>query len=523
MTYFIVFGKPRAFESYEFVFGGDNKSVENGHREPILKPIKYDDSVLHYFVRDGFAGMEYYTRAKGCESERDGIVFGVAIKTTLDFNLTDTISNILEPFWSDFASQLLDEGRKFRTPSIIDLLRNTQWSQDEVKVIHSTAKSFSFRSTRDKLLLLVSPEIDDIRLVEDSIKKFEDVYIADNPDIFKEQVNAIVLKEADYKIYQVLDGIIAPIVETPQSQTKTQTSVFRNIVNIPKWGERRNQSNSTNIANNASEEDVHIPQNGKPDSSIWDLNLLFWGLVIVAIVFAFILTAVFLWPDSSENQTNDGQVTQDTTTLGQEKSSNATEAFVLKKGDTVRLDATSVQLASYDSPINNRLSLSPRIMPNTSSNIRSDIEFKVSDESLVDIDKEKFELVVKNHPKEETEVTVMAYICNALLGQQTYKIAKAKSQTVGGNVGISQPAGGSVRVSRPAGEKKLPDFNGSPRTLEQYLNDLEKDLTTKPAFVRDECQKIINGDYGNEFKNNNKAIKLRERAKQKIGDAELNF
>lgn len=51
---------------------------------------------------------------------------------------------------------------------------------------------------------------------------------------------------------------------------------------------------------------------------------------------------------------------------------------------------------------------------------------------------------------------------------------------------------------------------------DDYLNYLRKDLDKSPEWVRDECQKIINGDYGDEYKNDAQAILLRDEAKQKI-------
>lgn len=204
MTNFIVFGKPRAFESYEFVFDGDTPSIENAHHEPILKPKRYEEPVLHYFAREGFVGLEYYTRAKGVESERDGIVFGVAIKSASDFSITDTVSRVLHPYWNDFASALLDGGGRFVESSIINQLNNTQWSQSEIDKIQSTSLSNSVKKPqKNNILLLETPKFEDISLVESVVKEYSDVYLSRNSDIFKDPINDIVLKEANNQIYQI--------------------------------------------------------------------------------------------------------------------------------------------------------------------------------------------------------------------------------------------------------------------------------------------------------------------------------
>lgn len=505
MTNFIVFGKPRAFESYEYVFGRDNFFVENVHREPILKPIEYDDSILHYFVREGFAGLEYYTRAKGYESERDGIVFGVAIKSTTDFNITDTILNVLVRFWTEFASQLLDGGRKFENPSIIGLLKNTQWSQAEVDLIQSTSLFSSIKNAQKKILLLVSPQIDDIRLVEDSIKEYTDVYVADSSGIFKDRINEIVLKEADNQIFQIIDGTIVPLVETEPLPPVTSTSIFRNIVNSPIWG-RKPQPEGEN------------PE--KPDKPSNTFNKKWWIAVAVCLVVVLFAVVKYL-PDEQENKTNKGQVTPDTAMV---RDNNPKGTPVLgKTSDSIDCDATSVQLASYNSPIKKSLSLNPIILPETSSNIKDDLSFAISNTLLVHIDRETYELIVDKRPDEDTEVTVKVYIGNVFLGQQKYTIAKAEPIRSTGTTGTQQSQDSklsSATTARTNSDKHIPYYKGKPVKKDEYIRNLRVALnngTMTPAKVKEECQKIINGDYG-DFGLDPQAIALRKEAEQKISD-----
>ena len=88
MVEVVVFGKPRSFESYEFDFGVHLvQEVENSHHEPIIKPIGYNDVILHYYQKDGIAGWEVYRRCQGYDSDRPGIIFGVGIKSDKDFEV----------------------------------------------------------------------------------------------------------------------------------------------------------------------------------------------------------------------------------------------------------------------------------------------------------------------------------------------------------------------------------------------------------------------------------------------------
>ena len=499
MTSIIVFGKPRAFESYEYVFGGDNLSAENVHSEPILKPKKYEDSILHYFVREGYAGLEYYTRAKGYESERDGIVFGVALKSTSDFNIIEAISKCLGQFWSDFASALLDEGRKFKYSSIIDLLKKTQWTQTEIETIKSTSLPHPIKTAQKKILLLVSPELDDINLVEPIIKEYKDVYMADNPDVFKEQINGIVLKEAGNQIYQIIDGKIEPLVESEQSHPDNQPYVPKIILKIPTWGKRSKSSGEINNNQN------------KPSTNTFYRKK--WGIVSLAIVIVAAIFASIKWqlPNTPENQTNEGQVTSDSNSI-EERDTFSYERDILKDSEKsldadkeISCDADTVILNEYSLPIKNNFALNPQIYPTGSSNVKSDIDYFVSQPLLVHIDKIEHKLIVDKRPSEDTKVTVKAYIGKTFLAEQKYTIAKAESKKV-------------IQVdSDDKNKTTIPSFENRP--IDIYLNDLEKDLTKSYDFVIEKCNKIINSNYESKWKD--KANKLKSQAEDVKRNSEV--
>ncbi len=465
MTNFIVFGKPRAFESYEFVFDGDTPSIENAHHEPILKPKRYEEPVLHYFAREGFVGLEYYTRAKGVESERDGIVFGVAIKSASDFSITDTVSRVLHPYWNDFASALLDGGGRFVESSIINQLNNTQWSQSEIDKIQSTSLSNSVKKPqKNNILLLETPKFEDISLVESVVKEYSDVYLSRNSDIFKDPINDIVLKEANNQIYQIQGGKIESLV-TARPPKKPQP-----ITRLPIWP---NGSSETN--NNTRR-------------SIFKRVLFAFVFVVLVIIL------ICFWPNVDGNMTNGGEITKASDTIGGKAVSVDDN---IESAGTI--NAKEVTLAYCPRPIQHTFKLDPEIKPTNCSDVPSDIKFDISDKSLAHIN-EKYELVVDNRPMEDTDITVNAYIRNVLLGKQHYTIAKAEQPT-----------------SVPNQGKHIPPFQGKERSRDDFLNDLRKSLDTSPEWVKNECQKMINGEYGDEYEMDAQAILLiRDEAEQRI-------
>lgn len=497
MANIVVFGKPRAFESYEYVFDGDNQSVENVHREPILKPKRYDEAILHYFARDGYAGLEYYTRAKGFESERDGIVFGVSMKSSSDFNISKTVFKLLQPFWLDFASALLDDNNRFVEDSITNQLKSTKWSQSEIDTICSTSLSNPIQAPTKGLLLLVSPQLDDIKSVEHAIKEHGDVYLSGNIDIFKDPINEIVLKEADNQIHQIQDGKIVPVTESPQpdQQSSSQQSVFGRIAKLPIWGNNQNAKKK-------------IGSNRRKIDSYGIAPIQKRAIAIVAAIVLAVFITYHFWPDNpkpAENQPHNGQVAPDTEIAMENSSDDLQDADAATEHLVDNIHATAVKLASYSAPIREKLNLRPQILPENCSSVASDISFTVSNDSFVHIDTENYWLVVDKRPRTDTKVKVEAYINGELLGSEDYTIANENKDT---NVTKSSTSGTRVNNSEPI----IPDYNGQPRTLEQYLNDLERGLdnnTLTPSFVESECQKFLNSSY------NLKADNLRSKARNK--------
>lgn len=225
----VVFGKPRSFESYEYYFDRDTKvkNPENSHQEPSIKPTESTDvPILHYNAKNGVLTWEVYKYCHGYQSARNGIVLGVGLKSDKDFSLTHTRETILQPFWEDFANALLDRNRKFKTESIVTILKDkTTWTPEDKQNIKSSinGNGTSIPSVdNNDTVLLVAPDLDEISTVETEIKAKKNVYIASDESVFRHLCNQDILqKEANNQIHIIKEGKIQKKQESkPVSKDK---------------------------------------------------------------------------------------------------------------------------------------------------------------------------------------------------------------------------------------------------------------------------------------------------------------
>lgn len=412
MINIVVYGKPRAFESHEYGFDVDNStSVDNSFPEPILKPKKYQEMVLHYFSReDGCSGIEYYNRAKGYESERDGIVFGIALKTDHDFDITKVVDNILEQYWSDFASVLLNDEDRFSYSSILEILNGTKWSQEDISLIQGSVKRGSPSSPNKDICLLYAPDYDQIQNVESKLKEYADVYISYNLDIFKDPINSVVLNLTGGKIHTIKDGAI---VELQEGNTSSTPSTRKRPI---KWGVRNKEGKKNNIGSDKNNlKEINDDSNGNGEKNKRILIATITGIVAAVIA---IVVMVFLHSgpqDDPKGGTGGNVGSPGSGSVGGPSSPSENENI-------------TVEFSQYNNPINNSFDLSGFKLnkPESSSIVMDDITVDVDKKDIVEIKKEngKTKLVVIKHPDVETTVTVTASYNNTVVGTQTYKIAK---------------------------------------------------------------------------------------------------
>jgi hypothetical protein len=219
MTSIIVFGKPRGFESYEYIF--EPEMVNEGfnvtgkicaYREPSLKPNSSWSNVLHYYAVENYAYYEYYLYAKGYEADRGGIVFGVSIKTDKNLKLWDTFNDLICPYFKFFKKYLLDDSGRFKTVSLVDTLQrqDVKWNDDDQQKINRINNNPQFKKRfNHNTLLLKEANWENINPIDEKIKEFTDVYIFDDAAILKD--NQLLKKEANNKVYKIIKGEIVPL------------------------------------------------------------------------------------------------------------------------------------------------------------------------------------------------------------------------------------------------------------------------------------------------------------------------
>jgi hypothetical protein len=380
----VVFGKPRSFESYEFEFDGHKEqSLTNTHLEPIIKPVDYNIPVFHYYKKDSIAGWEVYRRCRGFDSSRDGIVFGVGVKSDKDFDLIGSLTRYLIPFWEDFADAFLDSNKTFKIDSIIDRLKSTKWSSDEKEKVSSSIKEESIPDTinNDITLLLVAPDFSEIQKVENVIKTYSDVYIAGDATLFQMPINKTVLaKQANDEIHIINKGKIEKLsLKKPEEETSDNKPKKRTWNWI--WSNDENSSSQQNSSDNDGK------KKKKKTPSRLIAAILVLCLLVAAIYFIFL-----------------SKPSADRIELARPENGYIIDSFNLQPelfhGESKR---TSTGLEDIEWKVE--------------GNGRQYVEWNPQ-ETYIKINKNYYQ----NKPRQETQVTVTARLGGKDLGKQTYKI-----------------------------------------------------------------------------------------------------
>ena|GEM_PF-6923259 len=248
---------------------------------------------------------------------------------------------------------------------------------------------------------------------------------------------------------------------------------------------------------NGNSVDYH-PEPPRSNSETWLQRNSKWIFAILGTLVVFEIVFVIWYgfkSSSGENSGNDsgGGKTTNSSSIEHPK---APETFV----------ANSVQLTNYTKPIESELDLKPTPLyngdPNKTTTVASEITLELSGVGTNNAKIRDNTLIVTPRPKIDTKVTVIAKLNGKELGRQEYTIAKKVEE--------------KKDTSKVDTASKIPTYKGQERTIDQYISDLESTLkkdASRATWVQNECQKIINGEYGIEYKNNDKAIVLRDKAK----------
>lgn len=507
MINIVVFGKPKAFESYEFEF--EERFItknENTHIEPYIKPIRQNEVVLHYYTKDDYACYEYYVHANGFDSDRIGGVFGISIKSDKDINLYDAQKHVLIPFRKDLANSFLYNDNSFNTQSIINQISKTQWIDSEQQIIGNVISNSEFIKPTKGLLLLVVPNFEEIANIEPKIKEYDDVFIADNQDIFKDSNNALYLKRANNQVFIVEDGNF--VLFTNKKDKNADDSGKKGFERVVTKGNGGKEDGDNDRGFNRGGYSGGDYNGGNytppPEKTFWEkhktvfLSILV-TLVVVGVLF-LILGGGFKGCSNSETDKNKSGSSKVEPTNPQPEESYVANSVILKpqaKPIKVSWDVEPTPIKMVDGQ-------------NKTTTLKSEISLNISGAGKDYVYIDGTVLKVTSRPDKDTKVTVIAYLNMTELGRQEYTIAKKEVVT-------SLP----IQQTPSKNGNKIPkDFRGSPRTIDQFITDLENTLNndkSKADWVQGECQKIINGEYGTEYKNNSKAVVLRDKAKSSKG------
>lgn len=510
----VVFGKPRSFESFEFEFEGKKlQNPENSHIEPSIRPKDFDEPIFHYYSKNGIVGWEVYRRCRGFDSDRQGIVFGVGIKSDKGFGLIDSLRDILMPYWEVFAQAFLDKNNKFQFDSIVGFLKTTKWGSDDEEKICSKFSNDTFQTgcLVESPLLLALPNIDELKSIESTIKEYNDVYIASRPEIFRDPINNdVLIKQANNVIHVVKNGNIEILNIGSSKEEEKNKGNGRKWTWI--WG---GNSGSTT----SSEDESKDRGKGILPKLI---AVVITGLLITAgalyffkkpaanniklarpesgyIKDSFNLQPTFLHGESKKTSTRlediDWKMEGDglqyvewnpketyfkiNKNYYQNKPRQETQVTVTAILGDKELGKETYKIEKYRGPKANKVIMAPcrALMkvswsidpvlfydndPNVSTDL-SEIQFTVSPPGIAHVDNE-YKLVVDDRPDNDTQVTVTALLEGKSIGEQIYTIAKKDT--------FSPPPSiekGSI-ICRKLGNNFDPtSISFTSRTIEQYV------------------------------------------------------
>ena len=431
MKNIVVFGKPKAFESYEFEFEERlTTKKENTHIEPYIRPIDLKKAVLHYYVKENYVCYEYYARANGFTSDRIGGVFGVCIKSDKDIKLFDAQESVLLPFYKDLSDSFLYNNNSFNTQSIINQVSKTEWSPEEQEAIDNVVDNVPFIKATKELLLLVVPDFRKVENIESQIKEYSDVYIADNPDIFKNSDHKLYLKKCNYLIFTVEDDNLVPYKKAKKDENGSDGTGFRKPPggnDNDEGGEDRKGFEKGPYRGNGNSGGGESPlppgtdTDTKPDTW-WTRTLIMvlsiFGTLVVLVVIVLILNSLF---SSSSGGTSVNVPVGD---------SGTGSGTVEQPTEQKNFSANAVKLANYDDPIKESLYLNPIPMydgdENKTTTVPNEISLDLSEEGKKYAKIENNNLNVTNKPNQDTKVTVIAKLKQSgeELARKEYTIAK---------------------------------------------------------------------------------------------------
>ncbi|HLO54367.1 MAG TPA: hypothetical protein VK169_08770 [Saprospiraceae bacterium] len=225
----IFFGKPDGFESYEFKPNGVKNEVS--HFEPNLKLESRHKDVFHSFTRNGYSYIELYGFAKAYDTGRDGVVIGVAVKSDRQLEISKNNYAILTELLNHFKNEALD-GKMFKTTKILSIV-------SKIGIDDTLFGDFDIMKTRKTTKGILPLFLEDyqtkLEYISEFHKKYSDIYVSQDKDIFEAKVNIRFLYTVENKFFTIINSKLIEFkepIKTNNQQISTLTQTDDEIVNL---------------------------------------------------------------------------------------------------------------------------------------------------------------------------------------------------------------------------------------------------------------------------------------------------
>lgn len=220
MTTIHFFGKPDTFEIYEGSQNGYDR-IFDSFIEPEIKIENRNDFVIKRFIKNGFSYLQLYSFAQSYNSGRGGIVIGVGLKSDRLSELNIKNFEKLEIILNDFKLDVLND-IEFKENTLANYF-NTKKNSYQSKIQEITYNNEPIPNSSTQSLLLYLDDINKgVKNLPKEINGLKSIYIVSNLEIFKSNINSIILHENSNKIYTLSNQ--SKIVEYKEEISNTPKS-----------------------------------------------------------------------------------------------------------------------------------------------------------------------------------------------------------------------------------------------------------------------------------------------------------
>lgn len=199
-TSIILFGKADSFESFEIIPSKGVTKIVDAFIEPAIKVSSSQKEIIHYFINDDKSYLQLYSFAQAKHSARDGVVIGIAFKSSKILTISTEnyriLKHLLEIFKEKslndyvFKSNSIEPSVREISNSIINFITKLEYKEGIIKV------------DINKPLILYSPHFEgNFKNLRPEVYTVKDVYISSDKDVFSSNLNSLFMHSVNNKFY----------------------------------------------------------------------------------------------------------------------------------------------------------------------------------------------------------------------------------------------------------------------------------------------------------------------------------